>query len=166
MKKGFTLVEILVVIAIIAIMAAVVLPSIDKVRARSRDTKRIADINQLRLALEHYFNIYNRYPVNINVTSANDATLNGATTLFLGNGILTATPKDSNGNNYLYASYCTTPTGNPRGYHLGAVLEQPNDQLRGDADAAALTTGLCIGSTDFNGADTPTATGQTYDFKQ
>lgn len=163
--KGFSLVELLVVISIIAVLAAVVLPSIDAVRARGRDGKRISDINQIRLALEHYFNMYNRYPIDINVTSTNDISVNGASTLWLSNGILPSTPKDPNNSNYKYVSYC--PSTTPTGYHIGAVLEQSNDQLRGDSDGATGVT-ICSGQsqTDFSGADTPTATGQTYDFKQ
>jgi len=54
-RQGFTLVELLVVIAIIGVLATLVLLQLGAARARARDTKRIADINQVRSAIELYF---------------------------------------------------------------------------------------------------------------
>ena len=54
-KKGFTLIELLVVIAIIGILASIVLASLNTARIKSRDARRIADIKQIQIALELYF---------------------------------------------------------------------------------------------------------------
>jgi prepilin-type N-terminal cleavage/methylation domain-containing protein len=61
-QKGFTLIELLVVIAIIGLLASVVLLSLNSARARSRDARRVADIAQLRSALELYLNDNGTYP--------------------------------------------------------------------------------------------------------
>jgi len=61
-SAGFTLIELLVVIAIIALLASVILVSASAARARGRDGKRIADINQMSKALELYFNDNYGYP--------------------------------------------------------------------------------------------------------
>lgn len=54
-SRGFTLVELLVVIAIISVLATLLLLQLGVARAKARDAKRIADVNQVRSALELYF---------------------------------------------------------------------------------------------------------------
>lgn len=61
-QKGFTLIELLVVIAIIGILSSVVLASLNVSRTRSRDAKRIADLRQIQLALEQYYDVNGVYP--------------------------------------------------------------------------------------------------------
>ncbi len=64
MKKGFTLIELLVVIAIIATILGVALPNFLGARERARDTKRKAEMSQLKSALRLYYNDYQKYPNN------------------------------------------------------------------------------------------------------
>lgn len=61
-KKGFTLIELLAVIAIIGILSSIALASLTTARMKSRDAKRIADLGQLSLALEQYFDVNQSYP--------------------------------------------------------------------------------------------------------
>jgi type II secretion system protein G len=61
-QKGFTLIELLVVIAIIGLLASVAMVSLTKARAKARDVKRIADIEQFTKALELYYNTNGQYP--------------------------------------------------------------------------------------------------------
>ena len=64
--NAFTLVELLIVIAIIGILTTLIVLSLQNVRRSARDAKRIADINQLQLALELYISDNGFYPPNIN----------------------------------------------------------------------------------------------------
>lgn len=62
LPRGFTLIELLVVIAIIGVLASTVLASVNSARIKSRDAKRKADLRQISLALELYYDAYGAYP--------------------------------------------------------------------------------------------------------
>ena len=61
-EKGFTLIELLVVVAIIGLLSSIVLASLNTARAKARDARRLADMKQLQLALELYYDVNNQYP--------------------------------------------------------------------------------------------------------
>ena len=52
--KGFTLLELLVVIGIIGVLAALSLPNFMSARARARDGQRKSDLVQIQKAFELY----------------------------------------------------------------------------------------------------------------
>lgn len=62
-SKGFTLIELLVVIAIIGLLSTLAVVALNTARAKSRDSKRVADIKQMQTALELYFTDAGTYPV-------------------------------------------------------------------------------------------------------
>lgn len=61
-NKGFTLIEVLIVIAIIALLASIVLVGLGSFRSRGRDTRRIADLRSTQNALELYYTKFSQYP--------------------------------------------------------------------------------------------------------
>lgn len=64
-NKGFTLVEILVVMSIIGILAGLTLTASMSSRKVARDGKRKADLEQIRSALEIYRSDCKTYPASI-----------------------------------------------------------------------------------------------------
>jgi prepilin-type N-terminal cleavage/methylation domain-containing protein len=80
-SKGFTIVELLIVIVVIAILAALVLNSFRGVQERARDTKRRTDVNAQASQLEVYYTDNGGYPVftgQVNTDSWLTANLKGA----------------------------------------------------------------------------------------
>jgi len=63
MKKGFTLVELLVVISIIGTLVAILLPNFMGARERAKDSQKIQDAYAIKNALRMYYNDNNQsYP--------------------------------------------------------------------------------------------------------
>ena len=52
--KGFTIVELLIVIVVIGILAAITIVAYNGVQQRSRDSKRLSDMSAIKKALELY----------------------------------------------------------------------------------------------------------------
>lgn len=60
---GFTIIELIVVVAIIGMIASVVLVSFSEPRANSRDARREADMKEIRNGLNLYINDFGTYPL-------------------------------------------------------------------------------------------------------
>lgn len=153
---GFTLVELLVVIAIISILATLLLLQLGVARAKARDAKRIADINQVRSALELYFDDNGSYlATNVMTTLKPTYLINipkdplaaGCTDTYNGTAVGSV-------NCYGYAWNAAT---SPAHMQVWAELEQKNtNALNNDADivstgwsgAAVIgTTEACVSTT-------------------
>lgn len=63
MSSGFTLVELLIVVAIIGVLSSVVISSLNGARMKSRDARRVSDLKQIRIALEMYYDQNGSYPI-------------------------------------------------------------------------------------------------------
>jgi prepilin-type N-terminal cleavage/methylation domain-containing protein len=61
-NKGFTLIELLVVVAIISLLSSITLASLQEARKKAIDAKIMQEYNQLKIALEIYYNENGRYP--------------------------------------------------------------------------------------------------------
>lgn len=64
MKKGFTVIEILIVITVTSLLAGSIIVSTTNTRKRSRDSKRKADLLAIQSALEVYYSQNKYYPTN------------------------------------------------------------------------------------------------------
>ncbi len=60
-SKAFTLIELLIVVAIIAILAAIAVPNFLEAQTRSKVSRTLADMRSMATAAESYYVDYNRY---------------------------------------------------------------------------------------------------------
>ena len=70
-SRGFTIVELLIVIVVIGILAALVIVTYNGIQQKARDTERKTDIKALQGHLEAYWADNAKYPT---LTDVNDAT--------------------------------------------------------------------------------------------
>ena len=99
-NKGFALIELLVVVLIIGILAAIALPQYKMSVYSTRYTELITNVTKLQDAAERYYMVYNKYPGSFNVL---DVEFPGTITY------------EENGDNLSYRYYNNFPN---KGYNL------------------------------------------------
>jgi len=120
---GFTLVEMLMVVFVIAILAGMILPRLSQAPIRARDARRISDLHNLQSMLELYFSIYAKYPPVSEVRSFSWS-WQGLSD-YLKSKIQTSRIPADPRPDYSYF-YCTSPDQAPQDYILGGRLETPS----------------------------------------
>ena len=75
-QKGFTIVELLIVIVVIGILAALVITTYNGIQQKGRNTERTTDLKAVQGQLEAYYAQNGRYPANtdLGTTSAANVT--------------------------------------------------------------------------------------------
>lgn len=61
-NRGFTLIELMVVVGVILILASIAIPQFAMYRTRGYNAAATADLKNLRTAMEAYFAGHERYP--------------------------------------------------------------------------------------------------------
>ncbi len=147
-SRGFTLIELLVVIAIIGILSSIVLASLNTARLKSRDARRIADIKQVQLALQLFYDANSSYPT--------------TTLAVLAPAYIATIPRDPVGQTaYFYDPIASG--GSASSYHLAATLEDTaNQALQSDLDSSTDTGSIDTGA-DGTGCVTSVTTRYCYD---
>lgn len=122
MKKGFTLIEMLVVVSVIGILTTLALASFTGTQKQARDTQRKSDLKQYQTTLEEYAtkndSLYPAYPTS---ASANDTLCSDLS--------LTGCPEDpKNTSPYVYRYITNGTTGDTATqYSLWTSLENKSD---------------------------------------
>ncbi len=164
-KSGFTIVELLIVIVIIAILAAITIVAYNGVQQRARDTQRKQDMALLYKALEMYYIDNGEFPASggttiatvINPAWSNSSDASWDTLATKLKPYVASLPKDptnttgqaalgpgnTNAFNYSYysgaSSYCSTTPRTRQMYIIGYRMEGQQDQrMTGDCTSNPL----------------------------
>jgi prepilin-type N-terminal cleavage/methylation domain-containing protein len=99
-RSGFTIVELLIVIVVIGILAAIVVVAFNNVQQRGRDSQRLTDLKSINQSILRYHAINNTLPLHSNTAgsgswerSATEPANQFMTTL-AGNGFNVEAPRD------------------------------------------------------------------------
>lgn len=124
-RWGFTLVELLVAIAIIATLSAILLPNFMGAREKAKDAQKIQDMSAMKNALRMYYNDFQAYPTGTETT--------------LGTGFSGYMATDIG---FTY-DYWQTNSGD--GFELCFNLDagQGDDDVASQLKCGAMTTGTC-----------------------
>ncbi len=143
MKKGFTLIELIMVVAIISLLTSIVLSSLTTARQKGNDTARIQVVHEVQSALQLYVTKNGSYPGGDQTTLVNY--LVNSSEKYIGSIDPRIVYKGISINNGACTSNCAS-------YHLGIPLI--------GLDNKALTTDKDIITGNFDGTkDDCTATG-------
>lgn len=112
-EQGFTIVELLIVIVVIGILAALVITTYNGIQQKGRNTERVTDLKAVQGQLEAYYATNGRYPASTDLgsTSANNLTFIAASMKGLDKEAL-RDPKGTAGD----FSVANTPTVNKYSY--------------------------------------------------
>jgi prepilin-type N-terminal cleavage/methylation domain-containing protein len=139
-SRGFTLIEILIVVAIIAILASVVLVGLGPTQQAGRDSRRLSDLSETQNGLELYYNKCGYYPGTAAPTSCGTYSANnswsGMSTALTGSAIgISNVPNDpSAGKTYQYGTDAAGDT-----YVIQATLENGNNSVFNNYTAPSIT---------------------------
>jgi prepilin-type N-terminal cleavage/methylation domain-containing protein len=131
-RKGFTLIEMLIVIAIIGILSSIVLVGLGPVQRRGRDARRQSDLRGAQNALELYYNKCGRYPGDENCGDTKPANWDKLSDIIghsnIGVPKLPNDPSAASEKNYYYGV-----SDDGSSYVIGATLEDLNNQVFNDS---------------------------------
>lgn len=120
---GFTLMELLIAISIVAILMAIGIVSYGTINKQSRDAKRKSDIEQIRSALEMYRTDNGYYP---NAGGGSFVDVSTGLSALVSGGYIAALPADPKPSSMVYeykATNLSSDDNNYYGYCLSALLE-------------------------------------------
>jgi type II secretion system protein G len=143
-QRGFTLLEMMVVVAIIAVLAGILIPNFTRARAQAATSSCMANEKTIATALELYFTDNQKYPASGTV----DTTFVTAM-----NGYMNQIPVDPAAGPGKYYTYTTNTTGGVTTYSITCPgAHDPNTLM--NISGGATTTNTKIQYDNQNGFTT------------
>ena len=145
-KKAFTLIELVVVIALIGMLFSIVAALLSSAQRDSRDKRRITDLTQLQNALELYYTDHQSYPKESGGANGNIST--NATFKNLLAPYLSGTPVDPLSNGTFFYYYDGKHRCGLKDY---AVIFARQVESVDNTNYTNLLDGVCVGVLDGEG---------------
>lgn len=138
-NQGFTLIELIVVIAIISILSALLMTNFVGIRERGRDAQRKADVRQIQSALELYRADEGSYPTSgLDLCGdGNSLTSTDGATVYM-----QEVPCDPLGAEYYNSGVYYYESSDGSTYEIVACLENASDSDQNATDSPGTGTGL------------------------
>ncbi len=152
LRRGFTLIEIMVVIAIIAVLVGIITAAGNAAKKTVRDNQRVTDIRLLQVKIGSYREINGVYPATLDQLGLSQMPLDPLTKA-----------------EYMYAGLSFSGSTECATYHLGATLETTANALSQKASQGILGNNrqtsytLCTNSSITSGADFDGTAALVYD---
>jgi type IV pilus assembly protein PilA len=112
-QKGFSLIELLIVVAIILIIAAIAIPNLLRARIAANQASAVSSLRTMNTACITYDTNYNAYPTSLtNLAPVATGTTPTSTSADLLDAVLTTTPFQKSGYTFTFAGTGTSYTIN------------------------------------------------------
>lgn len=151
LQKGFTVLEFLIVIAMMTVLVGLILVGLTAARKNSRDQARVSNIQNVVVGLTQFYDICREYPPTLDSTIVYDC---------LDNKPFTSLVSDVDkfqfnaGSEYYYVALADLSDPDTcTGFHIGVTLEGSSTSFANSKTGAPASSEVCNGTTivDFDG---------------
>ena len=141
-QKGFTIVELLIVVVVIAILAAITIVAYNGIQTRANNSAAESSVNTMVKKLSAYYSLSGTYPTATTTVMSTLASYSESS--MTGSNIAIGTPTSANGRTTLRVQVCDAGAG-IRIYEWDYALATP--AITATPTLLGTTTGTCTNAT-------------------